>query len=328
MNKGFTLVELLAVIVILSLLGLITSVSITKVIKDSKNTLSSSQTNLIISAAKSWGASNMYRLPNKGECKYITLGDLKDNGLIEDAVDFNTNKSISDDFKIYIVGNITTKNKLNINYQLEVSNNTSCTYANKLCEAVDDATTGNVPTGSFNYGDEYMCEVGDDYKNTFFVLENNTNTVSLIMKENFVDSYVPKTLSWCTDGRTNSNCNNINITGSSAIEGKDYLGHINSVFNKKGVISSLPSASQIATADGKNYLNYPTLEQKWLYDYLSGTLHSVSGVDGYWTATIDAKNTIIAWGVRYYGALNGNRVELSDSFGIRPVITLNKKYIG
>ncbi len=196
-----------------------------------------------------------------------------------------------------------------------------------ICTGVTTATTGNVPTGSFNYGDEYTCQVGDSYTNTFFVLENNTDTVSLIMKENYTDSYIPTTLSWCTDGEDdNTTCKNISTTGSSAPTGKDYLGHIKEIFNKEGVEVSFPSASQIATADGKNYLDYPTLEQKWLTDYLSGALHSVTGVDGYWTSTPHTV-TIGAWYVGNNSNIDYYNVGLSNKFGIRPVITLSKSVI-
>ena len=126
----------------------------------------------------------------------------------------------------------------------------------KICKAVTVSTTGKVPMNQFAYGDEYTCQVGDSYSNTFFVLENNTDTVSLIMKENFADSYVPTTVAWCTDSvYDNTTCKNINTTGSEAPDGADYLGHIKSIFNKSGVEVSFPSASQIAIASGKTFNN-------------------------------------------------------------------------
>ena len=193
-----------------------------------------------------------------------------------------------------------------------------------ICTAVTEATTGNVPSGSFNYGDEYTCQVGDSYTNTFFVLENNTDTVSLIMKENYTDSYVPKTLSWCTDGtKDNTTCKNITATGSDAVEGKDYLGHIKSIFNKDEVEVNFPSASQVATASGNTFNNssissLPT----WLYDYLSGTTHPVSGVTGYWTTTPRA-DLSYAWFVDTNGSLYSGFVYLNYR-GVRPVITISK----
>ena len=85
-----------------------------------------------------------------------------------------------------------------------------------ICKAVKEATTGSVPKGNYTLGDEYTCDVGDSYTNTFFVLENKGDTVSLIMKENFVDSYVSKTIRWCTDG-TNNNTTCKNITSKEVV---------------------------------------------------------------------------------------------------------------
>ena len=202
---------------------------------------------------------------------------------------------------------------------------------NPVCIAASTTTTGNAPTGSFNYGDEYTCQVGDSYTNTFFVLENSSDTVSLIMKENFTDSYIPTTVSWCTDGGVdNTTCKNINSTGSDAPDGKDYLGHIKSIFNKKGVEVNFPSADQIATASGKTFdgtdvlSNLPT----WLYDYLYNTTHPVSGLYGYWTITPNAGSYLSAWYVSYDGYLYpSDLVDDTDSYGVRPVITISKSMI-
>ena len=193
-----------------------------------------------------------------------------------------------------------------------------------LCTAVTTATTGNIPTGSFNYGDEYTCDVGDNYSNTFFVLENKADTVSLIMKENYTDSYVPKTLAWCTDGGDDNTCKNISTTGSEAPEGKDYLGHIKSIFNKDDVEVSFPTYDQIYKAAGNKTSDLST----WIYDYLKDTTHPVSGVSGYWTIT-PASNSLNTWIVyfNYVGRLYNDEVSLSGLFGVRPVITISKSDI-
>ncbi len=198
-----------------------------------------------------------------------------------------------------------------------------------ICTAVTTATTGNVPSGNFAAGDEYTCDVGDSYTNTFFVLENNTDTVSLIMKENYTDSYVPQTLAWCIDGgNNNTTCKNITATGSNAPTGKDYLGHIKEIFNKEGVEVSFPSASQIATASGKTFNNsYISGLSTWLYDYLIDTAHPVSGVYGYWTITPDADDSSYAWFVHCSGGLSCGAVSYASDPGVRPVITISSSLI-
>ena len=54
MEKGFTLIELLAVIIILSIIVLITTVSLNKVINNSKDSISETQKKYIESAAESY----------------------------------------------------------------------------------------------------------------------------------------------------------------------------------------------------------------------------------------------------------------------------------
>lgn len=124
-NKGFTLVELLAVIVILSLLTLLTSNAVTKILKDSKEDLSNTQFSAIKSAAEIWGSENINELPAENECKYLTLKDLKEFNLIGDSVkDPNTNKEMSEDLKIKITTSIGKKGNLITLYEVIGENET------------------------------------------------------------------------------------------------------------------------------------------------------------------------------------------------------------
>ena len=102
-KKGFTLVELLAVVVILALLALLTSTAVTKLVKDAKDDLSETQMQLIKSAADAWVADNLTKLPSAGECSYLTLEDLKKYGLIDSTVlDPKNSQEIPNDLKIKI----------------------------------------------------------------------------------------------------------------------------------------------------------------------------------------------------------------------------------
>ncbi len=142
MKKGFTLVELLAVIVILSLLALLTSTAITKLLSDAKGDLSNIQKNSIKSAAETWIAANMSQLPKDGECKYLTLKDLKDSGLLDkNVIDSNTSKNISDDLKVKITSNKGEQGNLITKYEVEPESITGCTSANPY----KDSTGANVP---------------------------------------------------------------------------------------------------------------------------------------------------------------------------------------
>ncbi len=86
-KKGFTLVELLAVIVILSLILVIAVPSVNKYIKQSKEKAYNTQISTIIEAVQAYASANSGLLPRKEEFVVkITLGQLKSSGLIKEEV--------------------------------------------------------------------------------------------------------------------------------------------------------------------------------------------------------------------------------------------------
>lgn len=64
MKKGFTLIEVLAVLVILAVIGMITVPAVTRIITESKQKSYDSQVELIIENAKRWATDNNYLLPD------------------------------------------------------------------------------------------------------------------------------------------------------------------------------------------------------------------------------------------------------------------------
>lgn len=186
-----------------------------------------------------------------------------------------------------------------------------------LCKAATEATMGKIPQGNYEYGDEYICDLGDteDSKNLiFFVLETGDDNVSLIMNKN-IGNLVP----WCKSGST----------GACAADGaKEELYTETSDWTKitdKSQIT-LPSADQIATASGKTF-NHGNVSgvAKWLYDYLSGTTHPVSDVRGYWTSTPDKDYPFHSWFIYSQGYIYDTRfTNLGVNYGVRPVITISK----
>ena len=86
-KKGFTLVELLAVIFILSLILVIAVPSVNRYIKQSKEKAYNTQISTIIEAAQAYASANSGLLPRKEEFVVkITLGQLKSSGLIKEEV--------------------------------------------------------------------------------------------------------------------------------------------------------------------------------------------------------------------------------------------------
>lgn len=82
-RRGFTLVELLGVIIILGLLALVTIPTISDSLSKYKKKLCNTQIEYMIAAAKNWGADHIYQLPDEGETVKITLSELIKQGYME-----------------------------------------------------------------------------------------------------------------------------------------------------------------------------------------------------------------------------------------------------
>lgn len=80
-NKGFTLVELLAVIVILALIALITVPNILKTINNSKGKLETVQEETLKDACKNYVAGHTGEIEDTGTC--VTLDTLYQAGFLE-----------------------------------------------------------------------------------------------------------------------------------------------------------------------------------------------------------------------------------------------------
>ncbi|MGE5456463.1 MAG: type II secretion system protein [Ignavibacteriales bacterium] len=82
MKKAFTLVELLAVIVILGIIGTIAIPTITDTIKSSKQKLYETQVEEIEDTARKWGIEHINAL-SETEKVYLSVQDLINNGMLQ-----------------------------------------------------------------------------------------------------------------------------------------------------------------------------------------------------------------------------------------------------
>ena len=121
MKKGFTLAELIGVIVVLALISLITIPVVSKILKQNKASLCETQMNNILTAARSYGADNIFALPsNSGDIKVITLQELIDGGYIDGNIENPVTKElINPESEIYIT-------RVNKKYKYELSEDFSC----------------------------------------------------------------------------------------------------------------------------------------------------------------------------------------------------------
>lgn len=121
-EQGFTLVELLAVIVILSLIALISVPAITGIIKSSKETLSDAQKSNIELAAKNWASDieNISKLPTDGNSICVTLTTLQNEGYAD--LEIKDPKTGND---LNVVVTITRSGK-NLTYSVDSTNSWGC----------------------------------------------------------------------------------------------------------------------------------------------------------------------------------------------------------
>ncbi len=82
-SKGFTLIELMAVIIILAVIGLIVFPTAIESINESKEKLYKEQVKRLLDATDSWASNNDSKLPTGNETVYITIDTLKKAGLIK-----------------------------------------------------------------------------------------------------------------------------------------------------------------------------------------------------------------------------------------------------
>lgn len=106
-NIGFTLAELLAVLVILSLIAMITIPAISDSIKKYKEKICVLQLGYVTEDAKIWAADNMEKLPTlTGETYDVDINTLMTYGYISsDLVNPKTGEAFSTDWVVRITKN-------------------------------------------------------------------------------------------------------------------------------------------------------------------------------------------------------------------------------
>ena len=334
MKKGFTLVELLAVLVILAILTLIAVPIVTNIIdKAEKDSELISAKMYIDGVNKSILTYNISNKLKDATCEVQSDGNLDCDGTTI-QVDVQNTKAVSgtitiENRKVSKVENLKVGEKYyttNENGELIGSETLTLPSLSVTPATAETKTTGNVPAGNYAAGDEYIINLGGEDR-VFFVLgenENDSNKVDLIMNMNYTDDTVPVETTWCVSG-SNNLCDHDNLN--------PLVTHVQEVFGNN-VVVSLPSYDQIYKAAGNKENELPT----WLYDNLNSYPTSPYG---YWTSTPnenldvssggdDSDNNVVvfsspsAWYVNYSGSLYDHIIIDEDYYGIRPVITISK----
>lgn len=98
-KKGFTLVELTSVVVLIAILTALATIPINNIIKNTKSDLNEGQKRQIILLAQNWAVDNKESLPKRGqniEPINVTIEQLYNEGYLEDElVNLMTDEKIS-----------------------------------------------------------------------------------------------------------------------------------------------------------------------------------------------------------------------------------------
>ena len=182
-KKAFTLVELLAVIVILSTLILIVMSKMTSLTNQKTDDVDDVTFNLLTKAAKIYLDDNSFNYPiRQGSTYCVSLKTLTDNDYLEAPIkSFKTSTDITNQKTIKV--------KYDNGYSYSLVDNGACEEIIPICKAVEDATTPNKPPyEEYTPGDAYDCEVkaGNWYR--FYILSVEGNNVNLIAQQNITST--------------------------------------------------------------------------------------------------------------------------------------------
>ena len=186
-KNGFTLIELLAVIVILAIIALIATPIILGIINDAKVESEERSIELYASAVRNGIAAYQLRTGKEVAAGSYTKETLPFDVEYDGDVDCSSIEIYSNG-GVYL--NACTVNGGTKTYNHGEQQDVLVNFSD-VCTPVTTATTGNVPTGAYNMGDEYTCEVKEGVSYTFFILSKEGNKVNLIMDSNIREDGTP-----------------------------------------------------------------------------------------------------------------------------------------
>ena len=330
-NKGFTLVELLAVIVILALIALIATPIILNVINDAKKQAAKDSAYGYMDAVEKYIVSSeledksiqdgTYRVEELNSMGVSVKGSTPDNGNIEIK-----NSSVKS-YDIGIDGYVVSNGKVDkVSTTKSFKNGTAVYYNPVSREKCNDYTEANSTTGKnsgcmkwYVFNDKEgnaTVNVILDHNTTANVAWNSTGNNSE-MKEVKI-KLEEDTKDWKNTARLITANEVAKITGYTSW-GTNITGYPWFCFDT----NQQDDTNDCAKAQGKS-------KYAWLFDYTKectsyGCNVSDSSTWGYWTST-QYVNSIHVWFVARNGRLDVNSAS-STGHGVRPVITISKSNI-
>ena len=327
-NKGFTLVELLAVIVILAIIALIATPIILNVINDAKKQAAKDSAYGYMDAVEKYIVSSeledtsikdgTYSVEDLNSMGVSVKGSIPDNGTIK--IESGSVKSYDIGIDGYVVSNGEIEK---VSTTKSIENGTAVYYnpeTGKKCSKEEVKSTTGTKSGCMKW---YVFNDKEGNATVNVILDHNTKANETWnstgnnseMKEVKI-ALENDTKDWKNTARLITANEVAKITGNTDFDasktGQDWF--------------YLDSNNQTQTANASNKSKYA-----WLFDYTYectsyGCNTSGSSNYGYWTSTSYKDNSTSAWRVDRNGNLRTNDVTFTG-LGVRPVITISKPNI-
>lgn len=226
-KKGFTLIETLAVLVLLSVIAVIATPMVLSTIHHSKNGLYQRQIEKIIEAGKSWGSKNAIQLPKQeNERIYVSLKDLALTGFIdaEEVLDPRNNKEMNGclvialqnkkhtytyveescenakgEYLIFFDDRLNKKEEVEVNSVYQAQQVTAVDLKGNPVEVLGPIIKNVTTNKKVNTVD--TSNVGTKYELTYTARDTNGNKKNFIIQVTVVDTIAPTIT---VQGKTNN----------------------------------------------------------------------------------------------------------------------------
>lgn len=313
MKKGFTLIELIAVVAILGLIALIVYPSINSVIKSSQEDSYESQTKIIEKAAGNWALDNINLLP-KDEVTVVCVSQLVEGGYIsnEDVKDpRDTKKELSGGVEI------SYKSKQYIykyNDEANGCSSKSAGMANSIIMNSDDGAVlvrqdgyykGSNPNNYLEYGDNYWRILKVNNDGSMKVISDDGIKFSVV-SDDFKDSSLDSYLNTSFYG---------SIKDNEKIESKDYcLNYQSNCLESEKMAVTVMNLEDLVNASNNLECSESNIEACYSGNYLLG--YSKENGEEYTLIKENDENL----------SLNDGKIESSNNGTkiVRPIVTLSR----
>ena len=350
-KNGFTMVELIAIIIIISVILILSYSSLTKSLKEADVKEKKDFITKIENAAMLYVETNLdsfKRLDNISDYEILIANDLVELGYLDDSIKNPTESSLDEvlikvqkkedntiDYKVYVSGDFNRYDNGYIIYFNPVLGRMCSNYSNQ--NSSTGIRNGCMKWYVFNDTKESVyVDLILDHNTTSSYNWNNDNSTLLGPSVDFMNKLKQDTVTWIGVERRKDSYNLNNVTVNYNVDYTGYRARIITADEIAKISNFLSYNEKNSTITsfyfGSNSTDTTKRESyNWLYDRTSLTCitngcanNSDLDTVGYWTITSLPGSSTNALYIASVGSLDNSSVSTTNNIGIRPVITIPK----